>query len=433
VISRTTSLALIFMGFVIGLSAARSFADDDRIGLKLIWRQQFQPVPPGTNSIFSKPTAIDASFIVRTVVVGSQLLIFDSNGQLTNHVSIGPEGSQTQSPTGLAAAVEAPQFEGVPEEADEIPSIVTGFVSGNQVWQRNSTTGVHTIIADSGASVDLSLYSTTLNFYDSTGHLTGIVLPFGNELPWAFDRPAFGAFSADGSSFALLATASDFQSVSLFVYDPSGELQRNQQISLFKVASGVGISADGTNLLLAGWTVDPVTGVPTVGGILTDPQGNASQQFQVPPIGEQIAVVSDHSNDEFVLDNRNGTIIRIGSNSPPSIFSIGTALVPTAEASAGGITALAALEPKGEHHEDEERDGSQKKRSELVLRLLGRNGTLLFQKTLSEKTFGLDAPGIWLSKDANFVAVRFADEIRYYQIRFRKDENHERDQDHEDD
>jgi hypothetical protein len=415
----------ITLALLLGFAAAACFADEDGVRLKLVWRQQFAQIPPNAPPIFFKPSSIDTSFVVRTVMQDNQLIVFDASGQPVQSLSIGSGSALHYSPSQSAATLEQFQTLGIPAGADDVPLLVTGFLNGKQVWQRTSTSAAVTLIADSGASVELNLYVFTLAFFDVNGNLLKSVVPFGTLQPWSFERPAFGAFSLDGTCFAYLATASDFTSSTLFVFDSAGNQKTSQLFAQLKEAGAVGTSADGKTFLVAGWTADPVA-TPQAGvvGQLVDGQGNNLGQFQIPPIGEQVLISFDPTNQEFVLNNGSGTIIRTAPNSTVSSFTVGTGLAPTDSASSSKFIVVVTLEPNdsvgdgtnNQVRREDKRTDDDDLQPHIVLRVFDHDSHLLRKEFLPGNANTLSRPKVWLSSNSRFIAVEFSDEIRYYRF-----------------
>jgi len=375
--------------------------------LQLVWRQQFQSMPANFASIFFKPASIPGSFVVRGVLEGNQLLVFDQSGQLVQTTPAGGVSAFYSSPTRTVFVLDELQPAALSPSIDEGPTSVSAMSNGTQIWQRQTDFEDETIVADSGLSVDLDHAIAVLTFYDKQGNPVRQVQPFGKPLPWSDERSAFGAFSQDSSVFAFLATTPLAQGVALFLYDNTGNALLSTTVQGLQVAEGLGLSPNGNSALLVGWTQNPASNAAAqLVGMVSDSQGRIVQPFAVPSIGEQVQISVDSSTGDFVLDTGSGTIIRVSATSPASIFSLGGVFNATAVASNGGLTAWVSLEPVG----------SQLNQTNLVLRIVSQTGILLLQRTLGGNTLNLDTPNVWLSQDGKFVAVRFSDEIRYYEF-----------------
>jgi len=238
------------------------------------------------------------------------------------------------------------------------------------------------------------------------------VFPFGSPLQWSEERPAFGVFSADESTFAVLATNSDSptaQSVKLFVYDRIGNLMRSVDLPQLKLAQGIGISDTGTSTLVVGWTDNPVVS-PQAGVMIlvADNTGTILQQFTISSIGFQVLIRPDATTGGFTVDTGDGAIIITEPQAPPSFFRL-PASGSTSIAANAGITAILSMIPKTDDHAVEQQ-------SEVDIRILNHSGTLLLERTLEGNSHGLVSPFIRLSKDGQFIAVQFSNEIRYYQL-----------------
>ncbi len=396
------------LGIVAGLLWLSTLsASAQPMHLQLVWRQEFQPVPAHAGSIFFKPPSVSVSFIVREALQGNQVLIFDQSGQLVQSTPAGKVSALYFSPTRTVSVLDQLQSSALSPGSDEGPTNVSATLNGNLVWQRSSNFEDETIVSDSGLSVDLDHAVAVLTFYDEGGNPIRQVQPFGKPLPWSDERPVFGAFSQDGNTFAFLAPASSAQNLTLFLYDNGGSARLSTTIQGLKVAEGVQLSPSGDSALLVGWSDDPANNAEAhVVGIVVGNQGQIVQQFGVPTVGEQVQISVDSSTGDFVLDSGSGYVVRVSASSPPSTFSLGDTFNATAIASNAGLTALVSLEPLG----------SQASQTNLALRILSQTGTPLLERTLGGNTLGLDTPSVWLSQDGKFVAVRFSDEIRYYQI-----------------
>lgn len=404
------------------LIAARPRPGSDDLHLRLVWRQQLGPSRVRPHSIFAKPSIINADFVVRDIIRNGELLVFDANGILTGTIPTSSEATLSFSPTNTAAVLTELKTDALSPGADDAPSALTGFVAGQQAWQRSSFATSTNLLADSGFSVELNEFIDQLRFLDSNGSLLKEVFPFGSPLPWSEERPAFGVFSADGSTFALLTTTSDsptVQSVKLFVYDRVGNLKHSVDLPQLKLAQGIGISDTGTNTLVVGWTDNPVVS-PQAGvlALIADDTGTISQHFTIPSIGFQVLVRPDATTGEFTLDTGDGTIIITGPKTPPSFLRLSTR-GSNAVATNVGITAILSLVPKNKDQDDRRRrtdDHDAEQEFDVQIRILNQSGALLLERTLEGNCHGLVNPFIRLSKDGRFIAIQFSDEIRYYQL-----------------
>jgi len=377
--------------------------------LRLVWRQEFKPLPPNPRPIFLKPSSVAGSFVVRKVFQGNLVLDFDESGQLVRTIPVSQVSALYFSPSNTISVLDQLQVTAHSLGSDEGPTDIAAFLNGNQIWQRTTNFEEETIVADSGVSVDLDRAIVALTFYDKQGKLVGKVLPFVDALSWSFERPVYGGFSLDGNTFGLLATTSSAQNVALFLYDFNGSLLRRTDFQDLKVAEAIQLSSSGDGALIIGWTEDPSTDSQAeVLGIVVGGQGQIVRKFRVPSIGDQVKITLDAVTGEFVLDSGSGTFVRVSLTSPPASFSSGTVFSPTAIASNAGLTAIVSLESE---------DSKEETETDVVLKILDINGTPALETTLKGKTVGLDHPQVWLSQDGKFIAVRFSDEIRYYGLR----------------
>jgi hypothetical protein len=157
--------------------------------------------------------------------------------------------------------------------------------------------------------------------------------------------------------------------------------------------------------------------------LIADDTGTISQHFTISSIGFQVLVRPDATTGEFTLDTGDGTIIITGPQTPPSFLRL-SASGSNAVAANAGITAILSLIPKDKDQDDRHKrtdDHEAEQEFDVQIRLLNQSGRLLLERTLEGNSHGLVNPFIRLSKDGQFIAVQFADEIRYYQLESKGD------------
>ena len=375
--------------------------------LTLEWRQ---PLMAGSTSYLqrAKPLSIKESLTIKGTVTDHQYVILGTDPQPESMLA-GSDGVRWRFSQDRSVIVaEETILDSASKMTEDSPVRATAFSGPTALWRRTINSAIRTLPGNAGVSVDLEYAVASLSFYDAAGHLIRNVQPFGKILPWSLERPAFGAWSPDSSRFALLATDSDDpyrQLARLFVYDSRGSLLYTKDMAPLKWALAVGVSRGAEALVVVGETGNRVfeSGV-TVQAMLLDGAGRTTRTVTMPSAGKGVVVTPIDTTTDFTVDNEFGAIIRLGLDLEP--VTIGTdwrALVSAA--ATADLTAIATLDT-----------ASRAASGTIHVQLLNRYGAPLLDRTLEGNTTNLKELRIWLAKNHRFMAIQFADEIRYYRL-----------------